>query len=209
MTQTTAWRCTDSTGSGIVPRPGTVGVAAAVAFAFLAGTGGITGPAYFVHRADRGYAFVHVHPTAKPFVTEFRTPQEDIAHIRSVFKPSIADIANVFNVSRQSVYNWMSGEKPSQESTDRLGDLAKAADLFLASGIERSMYLVRRKLDNGKTLMELVRDGGSAQDAARSLIQMAQNEMRQREALQRRLGTRTAPRELSDMGSPMLNEDLG
>ncbi len=207
--QTSAWRCSDSTGSGIVPRPGTAGVAAAVAFAFLAGTGGVTGPSYFVHREDRGYAFVHLQPAARPLAGEFRTPQEDVAHIRAVFRPSIADIANIFNVSRQSIYNWMSGERPSQESIDRLGDLAKAADLFLAHGIESSTYLVRRKLDNGKTLMESVRDGESAQDAARSLIQMAQKEMAQREALQRRLGTRTAPRELSDMGSPMLNEDLG
>lgn len=205
--QTSAWRC--GTGGDIPPRPGTAGVAAAVAFAFLAGTGGVTGPSYFVHREGRGYGFVHVQPTPRPFVGQFRTPQEDIAHIRAAFKPSIADIASIFNVSRQSIYNWMSGEKPSQESIDRLGDLAKAADLFLANGIESSTYLVRRKLDNGKTLMESVRDGGSAQDAARSLVQMAQKEMAQREALRRRLGTRTAPRELSDMGSPMLNEDLG
>ena len=57
--------------------------------------------------------------------------------------------------------------------------------------------------------MDTVREGGSAQDAARSLLQIAQKESSQRETLQRRLANRTAVYDSSDIGSPMLNEDLG
>lgn len=39
------------------------------------------------------------------------------------------------------------------------------------------------------------------------VVTVTRKETEQREALQRRLGTRTAPRERSDMGSPMLNEE--
>jgi transcriptional regulator with XRE-family HTH domain len=212
----TALECTvrtqdiDGTGSSrpALNGPGSAGVAAVLTFAFLAGTGGITSPSYFAERQERGYGFAQVQPTAGPSLGQLRTPQEDIARIRSVFRPSIADIAGTFNVSRQTIYNWISGETPSEESIEKLEDLGKAADLLFAHGI-RSSYLVRRKLGNGKTLMETVRDGGAAEEAARSLVRLAEKEMRQREALQLRLGKRTAPRELSDVGVPMLDEDLG
>lgn len=209
--QTTPWPCADNTGGNvpIVTRSGSKGVAAAVAFAFLAGTGGVTSPSYFTERQERGYAFVQVRPSGRSLLRYLRTPQENIAQIRAIFKPSIADVASVFHVSRQSVYNWIAGEKPSPENVEKLNDVAAATDLFLAYGSADSSYLVRRKLENGKTLMEIVREGGSAQDAARSLLQIAQKETSQREALRRRLANRTAAFEYSDIGSPILNEDLG
>jgi transcriptional regulator with XRE-family HTH domain len=203
----------DRTGSSrlVLNGPGSTGVAAVLTFAFLAGTGGITSPSYYAKRQQPGtggYGFVQVQPTAGPSFGQLRTPQEDIARIRSIFRPSIADLAGTFNVSRQTIYNWMSGETPSEENIERLEDLGKAADLLFAYG-SRSSYLVRRKLSNGKTLMESVRDGGSAEDAARSLLRVAEKEMMQRETLRLRLGNRTAPRDLSDVGVPMLNEDIG
>lgn len=209
--QTTAWPCTGNTGSHapIVNRPVSMGVAAAVAFAFLAGTGGVASPSYYIERQDRGYAFVQVRPNGRSLVRSLRTPQENIAQIRAVFKSSMADIASIFKVSRQSVYNWIAGEKPSPENVEKLNDVAAAADLFLVQRFADSSYFVRRKLENGKTLMDVVREGGSAQHAARSLLQVAQKESSQREALQRRLANRTAALEHSDLGSPMLNEDLG
>jgi len=209
--QTTAWRWTDNTGSSIpsASRSGSIGVAAAVAFAFLAGTGGVTSPSYFNQRQQRGYAPVQLRPSAQTLVRHLRGPEACLAQIRAVFKLSIADIAGIFSVSRQSIYNWIAGEKPSQDSVERLDDLARAADLILSDGLAGSSYLVRRKLEHGKTLMDIVREGGSAQDAARSLLQIAQKESSQREALQRRLANRTGAPDYSEIGSPMLNEDLG
>jgi transcriptional regulator with XRE-family HTH domain len=210
--QTTAWRYADNTGSSMaaVSRSGSIGVAAAVAFAFLAGTGGVTSPSFFNERQEQGYGFVQLRPTGQSLVRRLRGTEGNLAQIRAVFKPSISDIGSIFGVSRQSVYNWLAGERPSQESAEKLDDLARAADLFLADGVANSSYLFRRKLENGKTLMDIIRDGGSAQNAARSLLQIAQRETSQREALQRRLANRatTAP-DYSNLGSQMLNEDLG
>ncbi len=211
--QTTAYPYTDNTGSSNVTvcRSGPVVGAAAVVMvaAFLAGTGGVSDPSYFNQRQDRGYPFVYVRPSGESLLRHLRGPEGDLAQIRTVFKPSILDIAGIFGVSRQSVYNWIAGEKPSQESVEKLDDLARAADLFLADGVAGSSYMFRRKLGNGKTLMETVREGGSAQDAARSLLQIARKESSERETLQRRLANRTAVYDPSEIGSPMLNEDLG
>jgi len=209
--QPTEWRYTDGTGSGCtIGRSGSIGVAAAVTFAFLAGTGGVTGPSYFQRRQERGYAFVQVRPAGETFLHRLRSPEEDLVHIRAVFKPSISDIAHMFRVSRQSVYNWMAGERPSRESIEKLDDLARAADLFRAEGFTTSSPLFRRRLEGGKTLIGIVREGGSAQDAARELLQIAWKEGTQREALRSRLADRTrSARDYSDAGSPMLDEDLG
>jgi transcriptional regulator with XRE-family HTH domain len=138
-----------------------------------------------------------------------RTPQEDIAQIRAVFKPSIAELSSAFNVSRQTIYNWISGERPAPENVEKLNGLAVAADLFLAEGATGSSYLARRRLQNGKTLVEVLRGGGSVPEAARALLEIARKEMAQREALQRRLSNRTPALQHSDIGSPMLSEDLG
>ncbi len=210
--QTTAYPYADNTGSTNVTgcRSGTAGAAAAVIVAaFLAGTGGVTGPSYFNRRQDRGYAFAQVRPSSESLLRHLRSPEGNLAQIRAVFKPSISDLAGIFGVSRQSVYNWIAGEKPSNQSVEKLNDLARAADLFLADGVAGSSYLFRRKLENGKTLMETVREGGSAQDVARSLLQIARKESSQRETLQRRLANRTTVYDPSEIGSPMLNEDLG
>jgi transcriptional regulator with XRE-family HTH domain len=210
--QTTAWASAGKTSTNvpIVSRSGSMGVAAVVAFACLAGTGGVTSPSYFIERQERGYAFFQVRPSGRSLMRHLRTSQENIAQIRAIFRLSMADIGSVFKVSRQSVYNWIAGEKPSPENVEKLNDVAAAADLFLAYGSADSSYLVRRKLENGKTLMDSVREGGSAQDAARSLLQIAQKETSQREALQRRLANRIpATPDYSEIGSPMLNEDLG
>jgi hypothetical protein len=53
--QAIAWRWTDNTGSSIpsVNRSGSIGMAAAVAVALLAGTGGVTSPSYFNQRQQR------------------------------------------------------------------------------------------------------------------------------------------------------------
>ncbi len=71
-----------------------------MAFAFLAGTGGVTGPSYFNQRQERGYGFVQLRPSGQAIVRHLRGPEEDLAQVRAVFKTSISDIANIFSVSR-------------------------------------------------------------------------------------------------------------
>ena len=212
----TALECTvrtqdiDGTGSSrpSLNGPGSAGVAAVLTFAFLTGTGGITSPSYFAERQERGYGFAQVQPAAGPSFGQLRTPQEDIARIRSVFEPvDRRHCRGVQCLTSNYLQLDLRGDA-FRRKRRKAEDLGKAADLLFAYGI-RPSYLVRRKLSNGKTLMESVRDGGSAEEAARSLLRVAEKETMQRETLQLRLGNRTAPRELSDVGVPMLNEDIG
>jgi len=178
---------------------------AVVTFAFLAGTGGTTSPEYFQQRGERGYPFVQI-PAAAGMNAGVRQAIDNLKQIRAVFKPSISDLAGLVGVSRQAVYNWLGGERPSHESADRLEDLAKAADLVAAYGVA-TPYLLRRKIRDGKNLMDIVRGGGSAQDAARSLVRIAEQEAKQRNLLKSRLaGRQPSKLETSELGIPMLDE---
>ncbi len=182
-------------------------IIAAVACAFLIGTGGVATSAYLNQRQEMGYKLPGV-TYSPPQLCPLREPRENLAHIRSIFRPSMSELATMFGVTRQTIYNWMAGEKPSHASAEKLNDLAKAADVFWVEGVSTSSYLVRRKLNHGKTIAEIVREGGSAQDAARMMIQNAQKELAQREAMNRLLAKRTPVNQnQAELGVPMLDEE--
>jgi transcriptional regulator with XRE-family HTH domain len=206
MTSTAVAMQYPATAGNYLP-PASSGIAAAMALAFLVGTGGMTTIDYLQYRGERGYEFVQVQLASVP--CSFRTPTENLDQIRAVFKPSISDLAALLSISRQTVYNWMAGERPSPESANRLEDIAKAADLIAAHGLS-TPYLLRRRIRDGKNLMNIVHDGESAHDAAKKLVHIVEQETRQRDLLRARLASRKSPKhDDSEMGIPMLDEENG
>jgi len=119
-----------------------------------------------------------------------RSTAEDVARVREVISHSISDLAKLFNVSRQTIYNWISGEFPSQEHAARLEDLALAADVFSEAGIDVTPILLRRKVAEGKTFFEVVKEGGSAQRTAQLLAATVQRENSDRQRLSERFAGR-------------------
>lgn len=190
-------------------RPLTSLATAALAFAFLAGTGGTTTTNYLQQRGDRGYRFPQV-VIAENVTASVQGPIENLKHARAVLKFSISDLAQALHVSRQTIYNWMAGEIPSPERTSRILDLAQAADLITIHGFDMTAYASKRKLRKGKTLIEIVQEGGSAQGAALDLIRIADEESKQRELLQKRLAGRShGELENSEFGIPKFEEQMG
>ena len=182
-------------------------VVAYTAFALEIGTGGAQTPDYYQQRGSKGYELVSSERAALGRPPGTRTPAEILTHIRAVLKPAVTDIAHALGVSRQAVYDWQNGKSIAAENAARLADLARAADVFAAEGFTASLQLLRRPLSSGKGLFEIVRDGGSAEDAARRLIEMVRRELQQRQILAARLANRKPPAIPSeDYGTPILNE---
>jgi transcriptional regulator with XRE-family HTH domain len=127
-----------------------------------------------------------------------RTPAEDVARVREIIAPAISDLARSFNVSRQTVYNWLSGSPPTEEHSAKLQDLAFAADLFAESGIPVTGSLLKRKVHNGKSFFEEISAGGSAKEAAQLIIQITSREQGQRELLAARFAGRRVPKNSAD-----------
>lgn len=192
-------------------RPGMTmfaGVIGLTAIALQVGTGGAQTAEYYRQRGPKGYAFVAYDPApAVEDPASTRTPAEDLSHIRAVLKPAVTDLARALGVSRQAIYDWQSGKPIAAENAARLADLARAADVFAGEGLTASAQLLRRPIASGKRLFDIAREGGSAEDAARKLIQMVRRELRQRQMLAERLANRNRSSVPSDSyGVPMLDE---
>ena len=182
-------------------------VVACIAIALEIGTGGAQTPDYYKQRGSKGYELVRSERAALGRSEKICTPAENLTHIRAVLRPAVTDIAHALGVSRQAVYDWQNGKSIAAENAARLADLARAADVFAAEGLTASPQLLRRPLSSGERLFEIVRDGGSAEDAARRLIQMVRRELQQRQILAARFANRKRPAIPSeDYGAPILDE---
>jgi DNA-binding transcriptional regulator YiaG len=179
-------------------------------FGFQVGTGGASTLDYLKTRGSKGYAFVSYDTGSLSSSAALRTtsPADDLEHIRRILHTSITDLAKTFRVSRQAIYDWQSGRPAKQEHATRLRELARAADLFTAEGLEPTPHMIRRPIAKGKNLFDIVQDGGSAESAARSLIDMIRKEAAQRELMKSRLAKRPRPdrQEFDHLGAPVFNE---
>ncbi len=135
------------------------------------------------------------------------TPKEHLVRIREVFSPAVSDLAVSFDVSRQSIYNWLNGEPVAEINANKLGDLARAADMFAAAGLRADSTLLRRKFSQNRTLLQLVQAGESAVDAIRLLIPVLQREAQQREEMAALFARRVSGPATADMDFPAANDD--
>jgi hypothetical protein len=119
------------------------------------------------------------------------SPRLQIERIREVFSPAVSNIALTFGVSRQAIYNWINDESPDPAHLGKLDDLYRAAEIIAGSGFPMTGWLLKRKVFDGKSLFEWVRNGGSAQEAANQLVFILKTEAEQRKEMDKRLaGTR-------------------
>ncbi len=186
-------------------------VAGVLVFGLCVGTGGSATINYMKERGAKGYAFANYGPiTPSNKLSGARCPQDDLAQIRNVLHPAVTDLASALGVSRQAVYAWQAGNAIAPENAARLADLARAADIFAKEGLSATALVLKRSISEGKNLFEIVRDGGSAQTAAQTLLEILQREANQRKLLQAKLGNRQhlSRDSYNDIGSPIFNEKV-
>lgn len=139
-------------------------------------------------------------------VERVRTPSENLTRIREVLNPAISDVATTFGVSRQSVYNWLNGDPVADENSARLQDLAQAADVLAHEAVTVNAALLKRKLTNGRTLLQVAQAGESARDAALLLVQIHKRESVQRERMSARFANRAKTPATADFDLPAPND---
>lgn len=181
--------------------------ATVIALASLAGTGGISDSNFWINRQSRGYSVGYFQGVDTEAASASRTPAENLVRIREILKPAVSDLAGLFGVSRQAIYNWQAGEQPKPEHVARIEDLAKAADIIAAEGLPHPGQLLKRSISNGQNLLDIVRAGGPASETAQKLVQIARREEQQRRMLDARLVGRKRPSlDYADMGVPNMDE---
>lgn len=135
-----------------------------------------------------------------------RTPAEDMERIREILSPAMSELAKSFNVSRQTIYNWLNGEQPTAENTVKLRELAYVADDFAEAGVAVNGILLKRRVIEGKSLFEIISSGGSVRDAAQLLLQIVIRETQQRERLAVRFAGRTVSQPSADFDVMAAND---
>lgn len=89
---------------------------------------------------------------------DVRTPKEHLENIRSILNPSISDLAILLDVSRQSIYKWLSQNSyPELEKFESIKTLSKIADMFSNANIKRAEVLLTMKDASGLSLFELLK----------------------------------------------------
>jgi transcriptional regulator with XRE-family HTH domain len=107
---------------------------------------------------------------------DVRGAAEHLENIRAVLNPAVGELASVFDVSRQSVYKWLSREsEPEPAKLERIQAFSRAADAFRDAGIERGRALSQLKAFDGDSLLDLVRAGKDWTAAVETLISEAQH----------------------------------
>lgn len=171
------------------------------------GTGGEATSNYYRVRGAMGYRLAQ-YDVADPFgrKVDQPAPAENLERILSVLGPTTVELARALKVSRQAIYDWRSGASITAENAARLTDLARAADVFAAEGLTTTHQILRRQIA-GRSFFDRVREGESAEDAARLLLKVTRRELEQRRALADRLkGRPSRVLSLDDIGTPYASE---
>lgn len=173
------------------------------------GTGGAATAQYYIQRGTKGYALGSYEGGFRiEAANTVSKATEDLARIRTVLKSTVTELANALGVSRQSIYDWQSGQPITAENAAKLADMARATDIFATEGLTTTSQMLRRPISGGKNFFDMVRDGGSAEAAANMLVQLVRRENEQRKALDARLMKRNRrPVSSEDFGVPILNEE--
>jgi DNA-binding XRE family transcriptional regulator len=184
-----------------------VSLVTTVVFACLVGTGGEASPDFLAQRAERGYGFAGFNtPRQGLRVAPVPSFAQQLMFIRGAMPTSVSNLASVFGVSRQTIYDWQNGAIASEISRSKLQDLIEAAKVFSDAGIAVSGHLLKRPIDGKKSLFEICREGGSAVDAAERLLNQVEKEQKQQQILSARLAGRISNADISDFGAPSLSE---
>ncbi|QKE39889.1 MAG: XRE family transcriptional regulator [Ferrovum myxofaciens] len=102
---------------------------------------------------------------------DVRTAAEHIENIRNVLNPPVADLASLFDVSRQAIYKWLAGSStPEENKLARIHELSRIADAFYVAGVSRAGTLLKMKTFGGRSLMDLIKSGENRHKHITTLI---------------------------------------
>ncbi len=209
----TGYTAPEVSGGATRPAVGNGSLMRSVICYVAAGTMGLLTPHAVETRYATSLASLHLDidgsrsGAAQPVELE-RSVARDLMRIREVLKPTVLELANLFGVSRQAVYNWQAGAQPDPPTVQRLAQLARVADLFAEAGLSVDARTLRRKVAGGGTLLHALSSGDDVEVVARGLLPTLKREAAQRERLRAQLAGRERARvNPNDYGAPRVSED--
>jgi hypothetical protein len=171
------------------------------------GTGSNYSLAAYLNRHG-GYELFPIERTTPVSLDLSQRYVELIQKIQSGFGRTLSRLPAVFGVSRQTLYNWRSGEIPKPHHEAKLVQLAAAAQVFSQVGFKPTPAMLDRTVGEGKSFLTLLAEGADGATTAQKLVRIVQRGLEARARLDKALaGKSPAPLHSSDFGAPALDED--
>lgn len=170
---------------------------AAVLIGLLAGTGGEVSRDRILMYSGTGSVIVSF-PVAAP-VTHEQGLVVELNTIRQALRLSVAEIANLFSVSRPTIYSWQNGKQIGQQNSERLRAILNALTPHLNLLGKQVGRVAHRAIEGKTTLLQKLAAGENAERAIMELLAILGGEAEQRERLSRRLQGRTGKRGVADL----------
>ncbi|WP_312298715.1 helix-turn-helix domain-containing protein [Atlantibacter hermannii] len=123
---------------------------------------------------------------------DLRTISDHMHNVKSVIAPSMSELAKDLNVTRQALYKWLSGESQPdvQANVDYIVELSKMADRLNEAGVKNAKALVKMKVFDGLSVMDIVKQGKKWERSVEFLI--AEHQLMREAAKKAKLGTSKA-----------------
>lgn len=183
------------------------GAAVALIVAFV-GTGGLTYKDHVRDRLDPAKRYEATKsPSQAASPSSFLSVAEQLALVKKTLQPSMSELASIFQVSRQSIYDWQKGSQPSEENLRRLGYVANVASAIGAVDLPRSGSLLKVTVVDGRTLLEIAREGEPFEWAVKVLAQRQKTFEEERARITRLFKNKSKnvdAESLNDIGVPHL-----
>ncbi len=163
----------------------------------LAGTGGHVSAEQILNHFGTGSASRATHDT------QALVPDQGLAielsSIRDALRLSVAETAQLFGVSRPTIYSWQRGNPINPENAERLRAIANALTRhfhLLGAQVGR---VAHRAIEGRTTLLQTLAAGENANEAINRLAEILAREAAQRDRLTRRLQGRIGSRGSADL----------
>lgn len=172
------------------------------------GTGGVESVHFVMSR--QGYSPYAILKFELATAKDTYAPYTDLMkEVKAGFGRTMSHLPEVFGVSRQTLYNWLSGETPKEQHQGKLIQLAAAARVFTKTGFKPTALSLDRTVAQGKSFVELIGKGADGKETAERLVRIEKRGAAAREKLDALLGDRMTSRpDFADMGRPALNENV-
>lgn len=187
-----SWHPVEPRRNGLWPN-----AAAVTLVGVLAGTGGNVSVEQIIKRFGTGSAYrpsydARAVETAQGLAIELKS-------IRSALRLSVAETAQLFDVSRPTIYSWQNGNQISLAKAERLRAIATALAPHLQLLEAQVGRVAHRAIEGHTTLMEALAGGASADEAINRLTEILARETAHRERLAQRLQGRSSSRGSADI----------
>jgi len=172
-------------------------VVASLCLGIMAGTGGELQSDQILSRFGTGSVRDHVSDSSAK--QRQQGLAVELSAIRQALRLSVAESAQLFGVSRPTIYSWQEGNPIGIANSERLLAIFRAVEPHLQLFSAQVGRVAHRAIEGRTTLLQKMTAGGNADEAIGQLMAILGRESAQREGLAGRLQGRSSNRGAADL----------